>query len=188
MENNGMTTAKKAFTQWGLPLGLLNAAIYGLVYALNTQLLVSLWLGLGLIALNGGVFIWALVQTRKAAGGYAEFRDLWGVWLGAALGLVLVTTAFNALLYKVIDPTLSEQVQVMAQEKAVEMMESMGTPQEDVDKALARMEQQKGEDPFSPLRLLMSFFGSLLAHVVLGAIFAAIFKKNKPLFASSDEA
>jgi|LauGreDrversion4_2_1035121.scaffolds.fasta_scaffold319974_1 hypothetical protein len=188
MENNGMNGPKKAFTQWGLPLGLLNAAIYGLVYALNTQLLVSLWLGLGLIVLNGGVFIWALVQTRKSLGGYAEFRDLWGVWLGAALGLVLVTTAFNALLYKVIDPTLSEQVQVMAQEKAVEMMESMGTPQEDVDKALARMEQQKGEDPFSPLRLLMSFFGSLLVHVVLGAIFAAIFKKNKPLFAPSDEA
>ena len=39
-----------------------------------------------------------------------------------------------------------------------------------------------------PLRLLMSFFGSLLVHVLLGAIFAAIFKKNKPLFAPSDEA
>ncbi len=183
-----MEGPKKAFTQWGLPLGLVNAAVYGLAYALDTEWLVSFSLGLGLIALNGGVFIWALVTTRKSFGGYAEFRDLWGVWLGAALGLVLVTTTFNVLLYKVIDPTLSEQIQVLAQEKAVEMMESMGTPQEDVDKALARMEEQKGEDPFSPMRLLMSFFGSLLVHVVLGAIFAAIFKKNKPLFAPSDEA
>lgn len=187
MENNGTNGPKKAFTQWGLPLGLLNAAIYGLVYSINTKLLVSLSLGLGLIALNGGVFIWALVQTRKSMGGYAEFRDLWGVWLGAALGLVLVTTAFNALLYKVIDPTLSQQVQVMAQEKALEVMESMGAPQEDVDKALARMEQQKAEDPFSPMRLLLSFFGSMLVHAALGAIFAAIFKKNKPLFAPSNE-
>jgi hypothetical protein len=170
MENDGMTTAKKAFTQWGLPLGLLNAAIYGLLYALNTELLVSFWLGFGLIALNGALLIWSLLQTRKAAGGYAEFRDLWGIWMGVALGLVLVTTAFNVVLYKVIDPTLSEQIQ------------------EDVDKALARMEQQKGEDPFGPMRLLMSFFVTLLFQAIVGAIFAAIFKKNKPLFAPSDEA
>jgi hypothetical protein len=188
MKNDGMTTAKKAFTQWGLPLGLLNAAIYGLMYALNTKLLVSIWLGFGLIALNGALLIWSQLHARKSAGGYAEFRDLWGVWMGVALGLVLVTTAFNVLLYKVIDPTLSEQIQVLAQEKAVEMMESMGTPQEKVDKALARMEQQKGEDPFGPMRLLMSFFGTLLLQAVVGAIFAAIFKKNKPLFAPSDEA
>lgn len=188
MEDNGMTTAKKAFTQWGLPLGLLNAAIYGLLYALNTELLVSFWLGFGLIALNGALLIWSLLQTRKAAGGYAEFRDLWGIWMGVALGLVLVTTAFNVVLYKVIDPTLSEQIQVLVQEKTIEWMESMGTPQEDVDKALARMEQQKGEDPFGPMRLLMSFFGTLLFQAIVGAIFAAIFKKNKPLFAPSDEA
>lgn len=186
MENE-IKSPKSAFLHWGLPLGLANAAVYSLVYAFDTPSLVSFTLGGVLLVLNGFAFIGGLWYARKNAGGYAEFKDLFGVWMGLALGLTLVVNSFNLLLYKVIDPTLTEQVQVWSQEKAVSMMESMGTPQEEVDKAIAKMERQKQVDPFSPKTLVFTLFASLLGYAVLGAIFAMVFKKSKPLFAPSNE-
>lgn len=183
-----MSAAKQAFVQWGIPLGLVNVAIYGLVYALDAKLLVSFGLGGGLIALNGAVLIWGLLSARKAQGGYSSFRSLFSVYMGIAVGLVLTTTVFNYTLYTWIDPTLSDQVMAWSQEKTVAMMESMGTPDEEIDKALAKMERMEGENLFTPGRMALSFFSSLLIQAVLAAICAAIFKKNKPLFAPSDEA
>jgi hypothetical protein len=188
MEENQMNAAKQAFVQWGIPLGLVNATVYGLVYSLNAKLLVSIGLGVGLIALNGAVLIWALIRARKAQGGYASFRSLFSVYMGIAVGLVVLTTAFNYTLYTWIDPTLSEQVMAWSQEKTVAMMESMGTPDEEIDKAMAKMESMEGQNLFTPGRMALSFFSSLLVQAVLAAIFAAIFKKNKPLFAPADEA
>jgi hypothetical protein len=188
MEENQMNAAKQAFVQWGIPLGLVNVAIYGLVYSLNAQLLVSVGLGVGLIALNGAVLIWALIRARKAQGGYASFRSLFSVYMGIAVGIVLFKAVFDFVLYTLIDPTLSDQVIVWTQEKTVAMMESMGTPDEEIDKAMAKMESMEGQNLFTPGRMALSFFSSLLLQAVLAAIFAAIFKKNKPLFAPADEA
>ena len=50
------------------------------------------------------------------------------------------------------------------------------------------MESMEGQNLFTPGRMALSFFSSLLVQAVLAALFAAVFKKNKPLFAPADEA
>jgi hypothetical protein len=104
------------------------------------------------------------------------------------VGIVLFKAVFDFVLYTLIDPNLSDQVIVWTQEKTVAMMESMGTPDEEIDKAMAKMESMEGQNLFTPGRMALSFFSSLLVQAVLAALFAAVFKKNKPLFAPADEA
>jgi hypothetical protein len=82
------------------------------------------------------------------------------------------------LMYHVIDPDLRTMVNEMSQEKALSWMEKMGTPQEAIDKQMAKMSE---EDQTSVGNNLFGLAMALIFGFFISLIISLIVRKNPPL-------
>jgi hypothetical protein len=156
-------------------------------YVLPEQMGSFLMLGLQL-TIGLGLSVVLCLDMRKKAGGYWTFGEallhIFVMFIISAVIVYLFTIAFG----KFIDTTYPVRMKEMIGAKTESMLKSLGVTEDKLAEAMAKQKQDM-EKQFSPnfsqmivglgIQLVMYFIGAL--------IFAAIFKKTRPMFQSAEE-
>lgn len=167
--------------RWGLIVGLTSGILSLLLYTVDYSLLADWKVGLSMFALYIGLTIYAGIQFRKETGPYLSFGKAfqYGFIVFACSGLL--ATAFNILLFQVIDTDLAGKVTEVAVEKTAEMMNNFGAPADQIDKAI--------DDTRDRMTKQYTMAGQLKGYgiiVIVSAVFALItgliVRKSEPVF------
>ena len=144
------------------------------------------------IVVNYVVFIaiavFFVLQLRKANGGYWDFSTaLKSIFImlaiTATIGLIGITV------FNVINPDFQREAIENTQNLTIEMMEASNQSDEQIDATLELLDQQKEAlGSMSIGQTLKGLAISLLLYFVLALIFAAIFRKEKPMFKTASPA
>ena len=178
METKMMQFVLKKGLIWG---GILSAVLL-LEYVIDKNLMLSWWLGpiVGFGVPILGMVLMIREYRIKHNEGYVEFKEAFSIGFGVAAGMMLIYTFATILLYHVIDPSLLDFIVDGTIEKTVAFMESLGTPEDDIQNALAALE--KMEEQFTVGALMQGYVMNLIIWAIFSLIIAAFTKKARPLF------
>jgi hypothetical protein len=184
LENLNKLAAKN-----GLVVGLIGFAITILTYYVMPAQLGSPMYGIGVMVVSLILYIIFTLDLRKKIGGYWSFKDaLRGIFLMAFVAGVVGLVA-NYLFYNVIEPDAYDKISGYVSQGLSETYENLGMSQEQIDETVEKM-QESLKSQYSPTLgdLFKSLGLAILMEFVLSLIFAAIFKKDRPVFAEVSEA
>lgn len=178
----------KASATNGIIIGILSFVIGIVTYYMFPSLLGSMSFGIGTLVVSLLIYIFFTLDLRKKIGGYWNFREaLKGIFLMAFVAGVLYSVV-NYVFYKFIEPDAFEKISGYVEEGVSRTLESMGMNQDQVDEAVSKqVEALKGQYDPTPLQFLKNLGIAVLIQFVMSLIFAAIFKKEVPVFASVQE-
>lgn len=153
--------------KYGLMAGIIMIAFLLLLYIISAEKLASF---LPMLAYLPLVFlmIWGGITYRKELGNYKNFGQAFVAVLIISFIATFLFDTFGYLLYKVIDPDLPELIKKKAIENATAMMEKFGTPDDKLDEAIQRMQDQ---DYMPTFKSQMIRYGTSL---LIGSIFSAL--------------
>ena len=187
METTLQDLNKSAITN-GLIIGALSVVIGVVTYYVAPSLMGSTSYGIGLMIVSIGLYIFFTLDLRKKIGGYWDFKTaLKGIFLMSFIA-GLFSILFNYVFYKFVEPGAFESISGYISEGMSGTLENLGMQQEQIDEAVAKqLETMRGQ--FDPtLKDLAKNFGiAVLIQFIMSLIFAAIFKKEQPVFASTEE-
>jgi hypothetical protein len=172
----------------GIIVGILSSVIGIVVYYAAPSLLGSMGFGIGSGVVSLLIYIFFTIDTRKKIGGFWSFREaLKGIFLMAFVAGLLYSVV-NFAFYKFVEPNAFETVAGYMEAGTSSTLEKIGMDQEKIDEAISgQMEAIK--EQYNPT--IGQFFKNLgiavLVQFVMSLIFAAIFKKEAPIFASTLE-
>ncbi|MHB1177049.1 MAG: DUF4199 domain-containing protein [Daejeonella sp.] len=178
----------KAAASNGLIIGILSAVIGIVIYYVYPSLFGSMWFAIVNVIFAFGIYIYFTVDLRRKIGGYWSFREaLKGIFLMAFVaGLILAI--INYVFYKFIEPDAFEKISGFVEAGAAKTFESMGMDQDQIDVAVSRqLEGMKGQFDPTLMDLLKNLAIGILIEFIMSLIFAAIFKKESPVFASVED-
>ena len=178
----------KAAINNGLIIGILSAILGIITYYVAPALFGSIWFGIGNMVFLLLVYIYFTIDLRKKIGGFWSFRQaLKGIFLMAFIAGLLLSV-FNYVFYKFIEPGAFANISTYVEDGARATFESMGMDDEQIDGAVAKqIEGMKAQFDPTPMDVLKNFGIGILVEFVLSLIFAAIFKKEIPIFAPVDD-
>lgn len=173
----------------GLIVGVIGFVITILTYYMAPAMLGNTMFGVGMMFVSLILYIIFTLDLRKKIGGYWSFKDaLRGIFLMAFIA-GLVSLVANYIFYNFIEPGVYDKISGYVVQGLTETFEKMGMDQEQIDKQIEGM-QDSLRAQYSPTigDLLKSLGLAILVEFVLSLIFAAIFKKDRPVFADVNEA
>lgn len=177
--------AKKIALINGLIWGVINIAILLLTYYAMPQLLANYAYGVVLMLIALGLAIYFVLDIRKKIGGYWSFRFALSNIFILFFSQYLLYTLFTVAFPKWIEPAYADHVREIRLNAVTEIAERFGGGnQEQIDLMIEEAEKAV-EKELNPT--MMDFLQALAISVIMyfiGAlIFAAIFKRNRPVFA-----
>lgn len=178
MESN----AKNAAIKSGLIVGLVGVIISMLLYVMDATLMVDWKIQILSFVISLFLFVYFGKKYRnEEQEGFMPFGDAFKFNFVAGIVYSIVVGVFSILLFNVIDTELSEVITEQTLETTESMLETFGTPQSDIDKALEDVEKDL-EGKFSTVELLKGSWAWLLSAAVYGLIAGAIIQKSRPEF------
>ncbi len=168
IKRNGIT--------FGIITGLISSLITATIYAIDLNLFTSWWIGILSIATYLTIGIVLLSKTKKELKGVFPFKDAFTTYFISAVIGILISVAFNIILFNVIDPSAKDAVKDLTIKYTVNMMQKFGTPASAINEAIAKL---KENDPYSVVELLKGSLFSIVFSSIFGLIMAAFFK-SKP--------
>ena len=172
---------KPTIMNQGLKFGLINGfiqiAIYTILYIINKNLLVDFKVLLGILVISIALMVWPVRDYIKLIGGNITFKDAFFICLITIAGGSLLIIIFNYFLYNIIDPGLADFIKEQSIEKTVGFMERMGVPQDEIEKGIARIEEQ--DFKMTPSKLGAQFIQTVLFGCIPALIIAAILRTKK---------
>ena len=100
----------------------------------------------------------------------------------------LVAALGNFVFYKFIEPGAYDKISGIVSENLYGTYEKFGMDEETIEKTMEKvMEGMKSQFNPSFMDLLKTLGTGVLIQFVMSLIFAAIFKKEQPIFASTNE-
>ncbi|MGN0020302.1 MAG: DUF4199 domain-containing protein [Sphingobacterium hotanense] len=137
------------------------------------------------------VAVFFVISLRKAAGGYWDFSTaLKNIFIMMAITAVIGTLGVSV--WNMVNPTLQQEAIDNTINMTIETMEATGANDENIDNTIEMLEQQRNAlAEMSIGQILKGLAVSILMYFVLSLIFAAIFKRERPIFQSpapSDDA
>lgn len=181
MENNEtpQPTLVNHAVKFGAILSAISIFIVLVLYVIDytlmagfTFLIIGLCVGLAFVIYSG-------INYRNSIGGYIPFGKAFfhGVMVFAVSGLI--ATAFNFLLYNVIDPDLPQNLSDAIVANTEESMANWGAPQETIDETINKMREDMPNN-FTTFGLIKGYFTALIWYVILSLITGLIVRKNQP--------
>lgn len=165
--------------KYGILIAVINIIIGLLLYIVDVALMVSIWTGVTILAINLALVLYAGFQWRKENGGFLSFKS---AFMATFLVLALsasIGVGFRILLFNVIDPTLPEMLTDYSMEQAQAMMERFGTPEDQMDQAMDKVRTDTAAS-FTTGGMLKGYLWTLVFFAVAALIIGAIIKKKKP--------
>ena len=179
---------KKQALIYGLIWAVINIAIFLVVYYVNPDLMGSFaFMGISIVV-GIGLSVYFCRELRKYAGGYWSFKQALGAIFLMFFVQAVIVFFFTIVFAKYIEPEYAVKMKEISENTANQMMERMGADQETIDKAMLEMENSY-EKQFNPgfTDILKSIIYIAIGYFIGALIFAAIFKKEQPVFASTEE-
>jgi len=172
----------------GIILAVIGLAFQILPFYAAPQLLGNTMFGIGIGLITLVIYIFFTIDLRKKIGGFWSFKDaLKGIFIMSLVSNVCVSI-FNFIFYNFIEPNGFEKIKGYVAEGMTSMMEKMGVSGDQLDDAVEKATESL-KSQYQPT--IADFFKNLVIAIIVGfvfsLIFAAIFKKNPPMFASIEE-
>lgn len=162
---------------FGLILGFILALMTTYAYSVDLSFLVKPWLIVVYFFLVIILGIFAISSAKKGLGGYISFKDAFSTYFLVIVVGFLISSLISLLIFNVIDPGAQEEIKQLSIDKVTDMMENFDVPQENIDEAIAKIQDQ---DTFSFVSQIKNYFISLAIYSVFGLLLAAIMKKKNP--------
>lgn len=162
-----------------LILGVISVVLTLAAYAIDYTLLVSMSFLLISLAIYIGYGIYAGINYRNEIGGYLSFGKAFQHGFVVFAVSALVSTIFSFLLYTVIDPELPAKLTEAAMENAEKMMAGFGMPEEQMEEALAKT-QEDTLKRYTVGGLASGYAFTLIGCAIFALISGAIAKKKEP--------
>ena len=126
--------------------------------------------------------VFVLKNLRKNIGGYWTFKQaLKSIFIVFLVGW-LASFSLNLLYTKVIDPNATEKMQEHIKDTTLTFMKNQGTEQEKLDEEGKKMDEQFAkQNELTPQSVFKNITIAISIIFVFALIFAAIFKREKPL-------
>lgn len=176
METSTVST-KQSSIQYGLILGGILSLITVLMYVINTELFTQWWIGILTLVIVIAVGIVSTAKAKSLLGGYMSFKQAFSAYfITIAVGLA-ISTVVGILIFTVVDPDLATYLNEKTIEMSREFMERFGTPEAEMEKAIADLE---GVNNFSVVNQLKSYAFGVIFQAVIGLLIALIFKRKDP--------
>jgi len=167
----------------GLIMATVSIVIFLVTNYVMPELLGSTAFSILSIVIGLGLAVFFSIDMRKKAGGYWTFSEallhIFIMFLVSA-GVVYV---FTILFGKFIDTTYPERMKEMISAKTEDIINKFGMSESQKDEMLEKQSQQL-EQQFNPtfFQGIVGFGIQAIMYGIGALIFAAIFKKTKPLF------
>jgi hypothetical protein len=128
------------------------------------------------------------IDLRKKIGGFWNFKQaVSGFFVMFLVCYAINYVGTNLLFAKVIEPHMVEKTQDAVIKASEQMMEKQGIDQAQIDDRLESVKKKFEEQrENTPAKIASNFGISLIFIFVISMIFAAILKKEAPLFTASD--
>lgn len=170
----------KAIWNFGAKYGI----IYGLIFIIYTLLvyitgpenLVSLWQGIVYFIITIGLFFFSAWRFKKEYPEEATFFKIFPANFLVFVNSGLITLLFNILFYHVIVPELPGYITDLTIEKTRSMMERFGAPEDEIEKAIKRVEENTD---FSIVGMSKSYLWGWIFGAIIALITAAVFRKKE---------
>jgi hypothetical protein len=178
---------KAAFTN-GLIWAAINIAIFLVVYYVKPDLMGSFaFMGLSIV-IGIGLAVYFCMDLRKQVGGYWTFKQALSAIFLMFFTQALLVFFFTIIFGKFIEPDYAVKMKEISENTATQMFEKMSADQETIDKAMVEMEKS-WDSQFNPglTDILKSLAFIAIGYFIGALIFAAIFKKEQPVFNQSTE-
>jgi len=181
---NSIENLNRTAVNNGLILGAITFCINVVVYYAYPSAMGSTSFGILSLIVALILYIYFIIDLRKKIGGFWSFKEaLKGIFLmtivSALLGAVL-----QFIFYKFIEPNAYDKISGYVLNSLTETYSKLGMDQDTIDKTVEKINESL-KSQFNPS--IGDFFKTLGISVViqfiLSLIFAAIFKKEQPLFA-----
>ncbi len=172
----------------GLYIGGISTILGILVYYVSPDLMGATSFGIIMMLLSLALYIFFTIDLRKKIGGFWSFREaLKGIFLMSFIA-GLVSIAVNFVFYKFIEPGAYEKISEIMTQNLSATYEKLGIDQATIDKTIpAVLEKMKAQFDPSFTDVLKNLGIAVLGQFVMSLIFAAIFKKEQPIFTSTEE-
>jgi Protein of unknown function (DUF4199) len=119
-------------------------------------------------------------QLRKKNGGYLSFKEaIQFTFVSYVIAAILVAIG-TYILFNLIDKDLTEKTFTLGLEKTRGIMERMGASDEEIEKTIGKMDEEKAETGFKTI-LLGTGLG-LIWDFVKSLLISIIIRKEKPAF------
>ncbi|QCK14140.1 DUF4199 domain-containing protein [Mangrovivirga cuniculi] len=163
----------------GVIIGLIFTLLTVIIYVVDLSMFGTMWYGLGLFALYIFLLIIFNSRFRNGIGGYWSFGEAFKYNFFLLLVGGIINTIVGIVLFTVIDPDAPAMIAENTVESTISMVEKFGGDASQMEGELDETYNNTLEQ-FTLSGQLKSFGYSILVYAVIGAIFAAIFKKKKP--------
>jgi len=172
----------------GLIIGIISTVIGIVIYYVSPASMASISLGIGLGLFSLVLYIFFTIDLKKKIGGYWSFREaLKGIFLMAFIAGI-VNIAINFVFYKFIEPTAYDKVSGYVADGLTQTYEKMGMDQDKIDQFVAMgLEKLKSQLKPGLMDEIKNLGAAILVQFVMSLIFAAIFKKDPPVFVQTTE-
>lgn len=164
---------KKNGVTFGIILGVFSVLFTTSIYVINLTLFTKWWVGIVNILIYISIGVYQMVKTKRELNNVFPFKEAFTTYFISAVIGILISVAFNILLFNYIDPGAKDTIKELTIKFAVEIMEKFDTPKEAVNQAIKDMQ---ANDQFSVGQLLKGSVFSILFSAIFGLILAAIFK------------
>lgn len=161
---------------YGIITGLGGALITATIYAIDLKLFASWWVSLLSISFYIIIGVVLLLKTKKDLSGIFPFKDAFTTYFISAIVGILISVAFNIILFNIIDPSVKEVIKELSIRYAVETMEKFGAPSLEINETVKKLQEY---DQFSISELLKGSVFNIVISAVFGLLLALIFK-SKP--------
>lgn len=178
----------KAASTNGVIIGILSTVIGVVTYYVFPSLLGSMSFGIGTLVVSLLIYIFFTIDLRKKIGGYWNFKEaLKGIFLMSFIAGLVYSLA-NVVFYKFIEPGAFEKIAGFMESGMSQTFENMGMEQEKIDETVAKqIEGIKAQYDPTFAQFFKNLGIAVIIQFVMSLIFAAIFKKETPVFALTGE-
>jgi len=186
--NLNIANAKKIAINNALIWALINIIIFLLVYYASPSLMGNFAYGFIQLAIAIGLAIYFTLDLRKKIGGYWSFREALGNIFLMFLMQFVIVTLFTTAFAKWIEPSYADTMREISLNATTRVAETFSSDQEQIDQIIEEAEKniEKQVNPGFMDVVKGLAIGSIF-YFIGALIFAAIFKRNPPLFAPVEE-
>lgn len=166
---------KKNAVKFGIISALVAVFSTTLMYVIDLNLFVNMWLGFSILAVYIIIGIVLLSSTKKEMSNNFSFKQAFTTYFISALIGISISTVFSVLLFNFIDTDARDQISEIFVKNQIEMLEKFGAPPSEINKTIVELEKNS---QFSIKGLFFGFLQSILGSIFFGLILAAFFKSK----------
>lgn len=187
-DESPIALAKSIAFKYGLIWAAINVVIFLLIYYGTPQLIGSWKQSVVQIVIGIGLAIYFTLEIRRQIGGFWTYREAISAIFVLLITPSIILFFFSFAFGKWIEPEYNNIIAEATLNATTELMEKITTDQELIDKTISDTELalEKQLNP-SFMDVVKSLGFSVLMYFIIALVWAAIFKRDRPIFLTRSE-